>query len=153
MSDDGPRIQIDDDWKAQAQAEKEKLASQANASTPASASPSPAGAAGGSTGPTGAPRELPPASFDTLMQTLASQALLYMGAMPDAQGRAYVSLEMARHQIDLLGVLEEKCKGNLSDDETKQLASTLYELRSAYVSVSQMVRDQALGKTDPAGAV
>ncbi len=160
MSDDGPFIQIDDDWKAQAQKDKQQHADQAKATkpapgsspaSPASSSASPVGSAapaGGSPGP----RELPEANFDTLSNTLASQALMYMGAMPDAQGRAYVSPENARHHIDLLGVLQEKTKGNLSDEETRQLGATLHELRSAYISVSKMLRDQAMGKNEPANA-
>ena len=152
MSDDAPKIQIDDDWKAEAQREKERLAEQRAAASTAEATPgdplgSPAGA-----GPAGGPRELPPANFDTLINTLASQALLYLGAMPDAQGRAYVSLEMARHQIDLLSVLEEKTRDSVTEDEKRVLASTLYELRGAYVSVTQAVREQALQGGAGAGA-
>ncbi len=151
MSETGPQIQIDDDWKAQAQREKEALAQKqkaAQAAAPASAGTGTTGAAAPS-GRGAGPRELPPADFDGLINTLASQALMYLGAMPDAQGRAYVSLETARHQIDLLGVIEDKTQGNLTDEEAKSLGATLYELRQAYVSVSQMVRDQALGKTPP----
>ena len=156
MSDEIPQIQIDDDWKAEAQREKERLAEKAASSAPAGGGSPAAATSPASPGAPGeaaaGPRELPPANFDTLVNTLASQALLYLGAMPDAQGRAYVSLEMARHQIDLLGVLEEKTKDSVTDDEKRALASTLYELRNAYVSVAQAVREQALQGGSPGAA-
>ena len=50
-------------------------------------------------------------------------------------------LDMAKHQIDTLAVLEEKTKGNLTKDEQQSLDSALYELRMRYVSVAtQLIR-------------
>jgi hypothetical protein len=43
---------------------------------------------------------------------------------------------MAKHQIDVLAVLEEKTRGNLSDDEKRILDTALYETRMRYVSVA-----------------
>ncbi|MEM1027246.1 MAG: DUF1844 domain-containing protein [Planctomycetota bacterium] len=145
MSDLGPQIQIDDDWKAQAQREKDAAAKRASAAKPASPSPSAASpSATGTSEPR--PRELPPASFSTLVNQLASQAMLYLGVSPDPRGQQYVSPEMARHQIDLLAVLQNKTEGGLDDEEASLIAATLYELREAYLSVSRMLRDQALGR-------
>ena len=126
MSDSGesPKIHVDSDWKAQAQAEKEKLVEQAKATQekgPAAAD------AGG----------MPPASFETLVSTMATQALFAMGAIPDPRtGQRMQHLELARHHIDMLGVLEEKTKGNLTEEETKMLSGTAYELRSRYIQTS-----------------
>ena len=47
-----------------------------------------------------------------------------------------INLDMAKHQIDILGILEEKTKGNLSDEEKHLLDAALYETRMRYVSVA-----------------
>jgi len=127
--DDGAKIHIDADWKAQAQAEKEKLAQE-------TASDSGAGGAG-----PGAPGEMPPATFETLMSTIVTQALFAMGAIPDPRtGQRMQHLDLARHHIDMLGVLEEKTKGNLSEEEDEILSSTTYELRNRYIQLTTAAR-------------
>ena len=129
-------FQVDDDWKAQAQAEKRKLAEE-RAARPAASGPAAAPAPGASAAsPAARPadRDLPDASFETLVQTLASQAMLYMGAL--SAGRDMVDLDAAKHQLDLLGVVEEKSKGNLTDAEQKTLDVTLYETRMRYVGIA-----------------
>ena len=84
---------------------------------------------------------MPPANFETLLSTIVTQALFAMGAIPDPQtGQPMLHLDLARHHIDMLTVLEDKTKGNLSDDESKALSSTLYELRSRYVQVANAAR-------------
>lgn len=142
--DDESRIlHVDDDWKAQAQAEKQKLAEKEKAATQQ------ASASGGDTGgaPAGAaPGQIPKADFLTLVNTIATQALFAMGAMPDPQtGQRYTNLDIARHHIDSLGVLEEKTKGNLSDTENTTLATTLYELRQTYIQIANASRSPATG--------
>lgn len=128
MSDEQqPKIHIDSDWKTQAQAEKERLAQQEQQRAGEGAAP------GGQKGP-------PEASFEELVRLLATQALVYLGAFPDPQsGRAVVALDMAQLHIDLLAVLSDKCKGNLSEEESKMLSSTLSELRLAFSDVSAAV--------------
>lgn len=127
MAQEGPKIQIDSDWKKEAQAEKQKLAEQAKASQ--SAQP----AAGGA-GPAG---QIPAASFDLLVKTMATQALLFMGAVPDPRsGQRIQNLDVARHHIDLLTVIDQKTKGNLTEEEASALSTTLYELRSTYIQMS-----------------
>ncbi|MBK7404686.1 MAG: DUF1844 domain-containing protein [Phycisphaerales bacterium] len=143
--EDRPKIIIDDDWKAQAQAEKAKLAEKDKAKPAPAASAGPAG----SPAPAG---EEEPIGFADLVQMLASQALLYMGAVPDPQsGRAIVSIPMARAHVDLLGILEQKTKGNLSDEEAGLLTGVLYELRMQFVDLGRAI-DKAIkeGKITPA---
>jgi hypothetical protein len=150
MADDGPKIQIDSDWKKQAQAEKQKLAEQAKAKQAGAAGSGDAPATGGKTagaaGPTsggggGGQRGLPPATFETLVSTTATQALFAMGAIPDPRtGQRMQHLDLARHHIDMLGVIEAKTKGNLSEEETAMLSTTLYELRSRYVQLAMAAR-------------
>lgn len=129
--DESPEIQVDADWKAQAQAEKQKLSEQAKASK--------AGAVGADGA--GGPGPIPPASFEALLSTLATQALFAMGAIPDpASGQRIQHLDLARHHIDMISVLEEKTKGNLTEDESTMLSSTAYELRSRYIQLSTAAR-------------
>jgi hypothetical protein len=143
----GSGLHIDSDWKSQAQAEKDRLA-QAEVEKKAAG----AGAS------TGAPGELPPANWETLVGMMATQAFMYLGGYVDPRtNRAMVDLEAARHQIDLLGVIEEKTKGNLTDEEAKQIAAIIYELRMQYVRIAQAAMAQAQGGgqpgTDPAAGM
>ncbi len=81
-----PKIIVDSDWKAQAQAEKEKLSEVDEKA---------AAEAGGGKG-------LPPADFQSIVGTLFSQALMYLGGMADRQtGQVMVDLEAGKHFIDL----------------------------------------------------
>ncbi|TVQ60121.1 MAG: DUF1844 domain-containing protein [Phycisphaerales bacterium] len=135
MSETGeqPKIIVDSDWKSQAQAEKERLTEQ-EAARPAK------GAAGAD------PQGMPPADMRTLVGVLATQALMYLGGFPDPEtGRAIVALDYARHYIDLLGVLEEKTKGNLSADEAQEIKEVLHELRTRYVRLSGYVEESRKG--------
>ncbi len=127
-----PKLHIDSDWKAEAQAEKERLAAEEKVRADKAD-----GSAPGS-------QELPEASFRTLMGVLASQALMGLGTMKDPQsGGVVVDLDGSRFSIDLLGVLEEKTKGNLTDEEAKELVQLLGELRSRFVQVTQLVAESA----------
>jgi len=134
-----PKIIIDDDWKAQAQAEKERLAQEMDAEPPAPEAPAgPADQQPAQGGSDGAGREVPPASFPILVNSLLTQTFFSLGAIADpASGRRYVDLALAKHHIDMLGVLEEKTKGNLTEDETKLLDRAIYEARMQYVQTAQ----------------
>lgn len=134
MSDTEPKLHIDSDWKAQAQAEKEKLAA-AEAKVEASKDERRAD-------------ELPPADFRGLVGMLASQAIMGLGAMQDPKtGRVVIDLEGARFSIDLLGMLEEKTRGNLAEDEAEELRQILGELRSRYVQIAKLVAAQMASGT------
>jgi hypothetical protein len=129
MSDETPRLHIDSDWKAQAQAEKERLAEKEAARAVE------AGAEGMG--------ELPPADFRALVATLASQAMMGLGAYADPQsGRVVIDVVGAQFAIDLLGVIEEKTKGNLTDEESKELGEILAQLRARFVQIAKLVAAQ-----------
>jgi len=153
MADDTPKLHIDDDWKAEAQREKERLAAKSKPAGPGSGEggagkPGSAGAKPSSGGGGGMPK----ADFQTLLSTMVTQALFAMGAIPDPQtGQRLAHLDLARHHIDMLTVLEEKTKGNLTPEESDMLSTTLYELRNQYVQIAQMAREQALGAPGSAG--
>ena len=140
--DPAPKLHVDTDWKAEAQAEKERLAAKS-----AEAAAADKGGADG--------RGLPEASFRTLVGTLASQAVMGLGAMVDPETKGVVvDLEGARFAIDLLGVMEEKTKGNLDETEASELQQVLSELRARYVQVAQLVSEQmAAGRVGPTGAI
>ncbi len=141
-------LQIDDDWKKQAQEEKRRLAeqeAQRKSAEPAGpppvtsmpgAMPDPRGATGSSRAGAAGARELPQASFATLVQSVVTQALFHLGELAVRGGEPVVNLDMAKHQIDTLGVLEEKTANNLTPDEKRMLDSALYETRMRYVSVA-----------------
>lgn len=134
--DESPKLHIDTDWKAQAQQEKKRLAEQAKARGGEEQQASRAAPGSG-----GAPGGLPPANFETLVSTMATQALFAMGAIADPRtGQPHQNLDLARHHIDMLSVLEEKTKGNLSEEESTLLASTTYELRTRYVQLASAGR-------------
>jgi hypothetical protein len=134
MADEKSAIHIDTDWKKQAQEEKRKLAEQAASSKPAAAATTAAPAAEGRA--SARQRQLPPASFATLVQSLMTQALFYLGDLATRGAEPTVNLDMAKHQIDTLSVIEEKTKNNLTEDEQKLLDTALYEVRMRYVSVA-----------------
>ena len=128
-----PKIQIDSDWKAEAQAEKQRLAEQSKD----------AGAKGAGAPDAASPGGLPPASFAALVTTMATQAMFAMGLIPDPRtGQRMQHLDLARHHIDMLGVIDEKTKGNLTDDEQKMLTTTLYELRNNYITIGSAARSR-----------
>ncbi len=133
QEDTKPQIQVDSDWKAEAQAEKEKLAQeeQKKADSPDSA--------------TGEKGQLPEASFTTLISLFASQAIMGLGAVQDPKtGGVVIDLDGARFNIDLLSVIEEKTKGNLTEQEEKELQHLLAELRGRFVQVTQAVAQSAV---------
>ena len=148
MAEELSSLHIDTDWKKQAQEEKRRLAEEeqkrASAAPPAApaiaavpgAPPEAAVArgAGASRGRGG--RELPQASFASLVQGLVTQALFYLGDLAAAGTEPNVNLDMAKHQIDTMDVLEEKTRSNLSEEETRLLDAALYEARMRYVAVA-----------------
>ena len=96
----------------------------------------------------GTPRmPLPPASFLFLVLSLRAQCEIQLGLMHYGEDeKPEPDLELARHTIDLLGVLLEKTKGNLSMEEHRMLENSLTELRFRYLHVSDEVAKAAAPK-------
>jgi hypothetical protein len=83
---------------------------------------------------------LPPASFSFLVLSLRTQAEMQLGLMAyGEEAHPKPELDLARHTIDMLGVLSEKTKGNLSLEERRLLENSLTELRFRFVQVSEDV--------------
>ncbi len=80
----------------------------------------------------------PPINFSTFVLSLASSAAYHMGGFQDAvSGKTSVNLDLAKQSIDILAILEEKTKGNLTEEETSLLSHSLYDLRMKFVEMSK----------------
>ena len=77
-------------------------------------------------------------SFTAFVVSLASSAAIHFGDLPDPNTgeRAEVNLEGAAQMIDILALLEEKTRGNLTLEERQVLEQVLYELRLRFVEAS-----------------
>lgn len=76
------------------------------------------------------------ASFSMLIMSIASSAVMAMGLAPNPQsGEVAKDKNMARFNIDLLLVLQEKTKGNLTSDEVKFLEHLISDLQMKFVSI------------------
>lgn len=80
--------------------------------------------------------DLPRLDFSTFILSLIGTAYVHLGDAPDPDGQAGRDLALARQDIDLLGLLQEKTKGNLSGEEERLLEQALYDLRLRYVEVT-----------------
>ncbi len=81
-----------------------------------------------------AAQPLPDPSFDVLMQMVAGPCVVHLGLAPSpVSGAVEKDLDQAKWSIDLLHVLEQKTRGNLTDAEKGQLDQMLHQLRSAYL--------------------
>lgn len=82
--------------------------------------------------------DIPDASFLELVQPLEVQALQFLGEIPlTRDGQKAVLPKWAKHVIDLLGILEERTRGNLTDDEARYLEQVLTALRTRYLAVRE----------------
>jgi hypothetical protein len=151
-------LHIDTDWKKQAQEEKKRLAEEqakraAEAAEAAKAPPPPAPVppgvapvgpaaaagvgqgAGGRAGVRGQ-RAMPEASFGTIVQSALTQAMFYLGELAAPGQPPTVNLDMAKHHLDTLRILEEKTVNNLTEEEQRLLDHALYDLRTRFVAVA-----------------
>ncbi|NOY41594.1 MAG: DUF1844 domain-containing protein [Planctomycetes bacterium] len=116
MSDE-KKIIIDEDWKSQVASEKETLAQEPQEAEPPAAN------------------QMPPASFEMLLTTFATEAMVALGQLPNPVTRETIySPEHAKYAIDMLQMLEEKTKGNLGEDEQAMITDLLHQLRMLYVT-------------------
>ena len=141
MSETPIQKKVDESWKEQVEQEKKQpvppvspppgsptaaprpAASQSTASQPASAASGEEGAL--------------EARFDLFVSSMAMEALIGLGDAPHpATKKTSMNLPQARYVIDLLGMLSEKTKGNLSVDEERMLKDVLYQLRMRYLAKS-----------------
>jgi len=163
---DEPKIFIDEDWKARAQREKEELQKRVEAESAARAVPSVPPSAPqlaptdsdsiapespdtgeadmvGEDMEEGEPFE---ATFETLLSSLATQTMFALGVIPQpgGGGQVMVNLDQAKFSIDLMAMLREKTKGNLTTQEQEALDGTLAELQRMFVARVRQFEEQAM---------
>jgi hypothetical protein len=133
-----PKIVVDEDWKSRVERERlEQLEQERRQGTQRSSSANQDLAAEGPGSVETGPPEgaFPPASFETLLTTLATEALIGLGEIPHpATGKMETNLPHARYVIDMLEMLQRKTQGNLTPGESQALDAILHQLRLGYVS-------------------
>ncbi len=120
------KVIIDEDWKNQAQKEKEKLEEKVEQEAESKTEQ----------------RDLPPVNFEGLVSFFATQAYFALGLIrskEDENKQIEPDLEAARYHIDMLSLLEQKCKGNLDPEEQKMLQGVLSQLRMFFVGLAKKV--------------
>ncbi len=124
MSDE-KKIIIDEDFKSQVAAEREALAEESSPTKEATGAP--------------AGQELPPASLEMLITSLATEAMMLLGQLPQmGSEKVEADLPRARYTIDMLEVLQEKTKGNLTPEEEQAMGDLLHQLRMVFVAIQQV---------------
>ncbi|MGA7343261.1 MAG: DUF1844 domain-containing protein [Terracidiphilus sp.] len=91
----------------------------------------------------------PPVGFEHLVQQFYVSAMIQMGAGTQEGQRPRVDILGARTTIDLLGVLAEKTRGNLTEAEDRALQSVLFEVRMAFLELSSMINMQGVQPPAP----
>jgi hypothetical protein len=86
---------------------------------------------------------LPPATLEFLVLSLRMQAEMNLGLFPSPNPEDKADIRLARHFIDLLAVMQEKTKGNLTIDEQRLLDNTVTELRFRYIQAFEAVGKKA----------
>lgn len=87
---------------------------------------------------------LPPATFEFLTISLKTQAEIQLGLLHfgEEKDRAKPDLRVARHTIDMLSMIQDKTKGNLSMEEQRLIENSLTELRFRYVQAMEQAKKQ-----------
>lgn len=77
---------------------------------------------------------MPEVTFSTFIMSLNTSVLYHLGELPDPEtGQRVVNVDLARHAIDTLVVLEQKTKGNLNDEESELIKNILYDVKIRFV--------------------
>jgi hypothetical protein len=91
----------------------------------------------------------PVLGFEHLVQQFYVSAMIQLGAGTQEGQRPRVDIVGARNTIDMLGVLAEKTRGNLSEAEDRALQTVLFEVRMAFMELTRMISLQALQQAPP----
>src|SRR5215813_4333987 len=94
---------------------------------------------------------LPPPTFEFLVFSLKMQAEMRLGLMPmGEEAEDAPDLPAARHAIDMLAMISEKTRGNLSIEEQRLVENSLTELRFRFIQVSEKAKPEAAGGSETA---
>lgn len=78
---------------------------------------------------------MPEVTFSTFVMSLNTSVLYHLGELPDPEtGKTVLNIDLARHAIDTLVVLEQKTKGNLSEEESELMKNILYDVKMRFVN-------------------
>lgn len=116
---------VDESWKEQVEQERRAQEPRPGGGEPLAGGPVASG-------------PLPPVDFQVFLSSLSMQAMVALGELPNpATRKPQVDLDQARYLIDVLGLLQEKTRGNLTPEEADLLEGLLYELRMRFVAKQQ----------------
>jgi len=131
MADDEKKIIIDEDWKAQVQREKEQAQKVTEEEGPDAEEQAEAAQE--------------PTSFGALVQSLAAQCMFALGVIaPQGAEQVMVDIGQGKLFIDLLLMLRDKTKGNLTAEEEGLLTESISELQRIYVLRAQQAQEATL---------
>lgn len=139
MSDEKPKIIVDEDWKSQVEAEK--AAAKQGAAQPHSPTEA---------DDLAADPPMPPASFAMLVQSLVAEAMIALGQLPHpVTGEVMPRRNQAKYLIDTIAMLREKTLGNVAAEESAGVEQVLHQLRMAFVAMPKA--SEAKPSDAPAG--
>lgn len=147
MSDQNPdekksELHVDEDWKSRVKAEDAKLDAESQSAEQASEKKAPDPIEDND------PTQLPKPDFSTLVTMFSTQAMVSLGVIPaPGSDQPERNLPLAKHFIDMLGVLEEKTGGNLDGNEKNLLDSTLHQLRMVFVEMNKAAQSDPPAKS------
>lgn len=94
---------------------------------------------------------IPEMNFERLVQSIYMQTLIQLGLTGEPNTTPQVDLLGARNSIDMLGIIEQKTKGNLTESETKLIEAALFEMRMGFLEITQALARQAASRQPPPG--
>ncbi len=81
---------------------------------------------------------MPEVTFSAFVMSLNTSVLFHLGVIEDpATGKKEIDLDLARHGIDTLTLIQQKTTGNLSNDEEEMLKNILYDLKIRFVQTAK----------------
>lgn len=138
MSQDEPKIIIDEGWKAQVEREREEERQKVELAPPAAEGVE-------EEGPEGTV-----SAFEALVSSLAAQTMMALGLIaPEGQEQVVVDLDYSKHMIDTLVMLKEKTAGNLEKQEETNLSQAIAELQRAFAARAVQVREAMMKQGQP----
>lgn len=122
MAEEQGQKKVDEEWKRRAREEAEKLDAERDSAGRAAQEPG------------GAAFPQIEASFETLVQSFVTEALIAMGDVPNPYtGQRTRNIMHAKYAIDMLQLISDKTQGNLSPDEKRLLDGALFDLRMRFI--------------------
>ena len=95
---------------------------------------------------------LPPMTFEQIVQSIYMTTIMQLGGATQEGQQPKVDLMGARQSIDMLAILAEKTKGNLTPAETNLMDSALFEVRMGFLEVTQALARSAANRQPPPGS-